>query len=1048
MLDFFTILTKGGIVLWSKSFTRITSSPVNSLIGDVLIEERAGENCYIKDSYSLKWTFANELDLIFVAAYQKILQLAYIEELLATVKKFFCDKFANLIRDTSQLHKFDFDEDFDIILNNIEEKDSKSHNKLSKPRPFEKTKKFKETAEGSKKLSVNDISKPPTNPIISEDEIARNIEDLRLRSGKRGRGGRKQSGTTKRSTESNVSSDDKKQVRKKTMRVWDDKLTKEEMESLDYSGDKGDSDKSSSVNPQNLVDQNQLGQFQDGYYEVQDLGQDDDEDEFEEDDDYNETNDTSKNDSGSSILSFFKNITGQKEITEQDLVPVLAKMKEHLINKNVAADIAAHLCDSVARNLVGQKTGSFKSIQSTVKQSMEMSLKRILTPKTSVDLLRDIAQAQSDSRPYTICFIGVNGVGKCFAKGTKVLMYDGTHKSVEELDIGNQIMGDDDSPRTIQSTTKGEGTMYRIIPNNKGPAKFFECNDQHILVLKFAAKPYVRSEEIPIVNRSPRIRLFWYEYDVRNNMIVKKNDSFYYGPGKDYPKKEVAKRAAMREIERRPNLVTSDFIWEVPIKDFLTASDEVQRSCLMFKPNRVIFKSVQGRFRVVLSEILRVNPTDSQILAASWLVGAWIGGGIMNSPAIYVNENENEILKAIGQYSETLNWKFMKELQKSISECSEWKITFMDDNNENGFLALLQMLNILDTKKVPPAIMTDELDQVRLPLLAGILDISGHLLEENGNCKYVYESIQERCEQICNLANLSGFYSTNTVANMKECSNNITTSSHCAIISGNKLDILPLVVSRKKVLKNHDHHKLDRDMVWKFKVEKVGPASYYGFKVDKNERILLADLTVSHNSTNLSKTCFWLLQNGLKVLIAACDTFRSGAVEQLRVHVRNLNSLGQNSNVELYERGYGKDAAGIAKDAINYAKTNKFDVVLIDTAGRMQDNEPLMRALAKLVSVNNPDKIIFVGEALVGNEAVDQLTKFNQALKDFSGLQNPRHIDGMILTKFDTVDDKVGAALSMTYTTGQPILFVGTGQTYTDLKNMRVGHIIHSLLKE
>lgn len=89
------------------------------------------------------------------------------------------------------------------------------------------------------------------------------------------------------------------------------------------------------------------------------------------------------------------------------------------------------------------------------------------------------------------------------------------------------------------------------------------------------------------------------------------------------------------------------------------------------------------------------------------------------------------------------------------------------------------------------------------------------------------------------------------------------------------------------------------------------------------------------------------------------------------------------------------------------AAANHFDVVLIDTAGRMQDNEPLMRALAKLVSVNQPDKIIFVGEALVGNEAVDQLTKFNQALKDFSGMQNPRHIDGMILTKFDTIDDKV-----------------------------------------
>lgn len=115
-------------------------------------------------------------------------------------------------------------------------------------------------------------------------------------------------------------------------------------------------------------------------------------------------------------------------------------------------------------------------------------------------------------------------------------------------------------------------------------------------------------------------------------------------------------------------------------------------------------------------------------------------------------------------------------------------------------------------------------------------------------------------------------------------------------------------------------------------------------------------------STNLSKVAFWLLQNDFRVLIAACDTFRSGAVEQLRVHVRNLGMLvekggvGARAGVELYERGYGKDAAGIAKDAIAYggcmsrlvvngsadsspAKDSGFDVVLIDTAGRMQDNE-------------------------------------------------------------------------------------------------------------
>lgn len=170
-------------------------------------------------------------------------------------------------------------------------------------------------------------------------------------------------------------------------------------------------------------------------------------------------------------------------------------------------------------------------------------------------------------------------------------------------------------------------------------------------------------------------------------------------------------------------------------------------------------------------------------------------------------------------------------------------------------------------------------------------------------------------------------------------------------------------------------------------------------------------------STNLAKVCFWLLQNRYRVLIAACDTFRSGAVEQLRTHVRNLGQLELDGRLvadglpgtgepvlELYERGYGKDAAGIAKDALAYARTQGFDVVLIDTAGRMQDNEPLMRALAKLIAVNQPDKVLFVGEALVGNEAVDQLTKFHRALKDYSGVSHPRGLDGCLLTKWDTVD--------------------------------------------
>ncbi|KNA25056.1 hypothetical protein SOVF_010110 [Spinacia oleracea] len=193
-------------------------------------------------------------------------------------------------------------------------------------------------------------------------------------------------------------------------------------------------------------------------------------------------------------------------------------------------------------------------------------------------------------------------------------------------------------------------------------------------------------------------------------------------------------------------------------------------------------------------------------------------------------------------------------------------------------------------------------------------------------------------------------------------------------------------------------------------------------------------------STNLAKVAYWLLQHKVSVMMAACDTFRSGAVEQLRTHARRLQ-------IPIFEKGYEKDPAIVAKEAIQEATRNGSDVVLVDTAGRMQDNEPLMRALSKLIYLNSPDLVLFVGEALVGNDAVDQLSKFNQKLADLSNSPNPRLIDGILLTKFDTIDDKVGAALSMVYISGAPVMFVGCGQSYTDLKKLNVKSIVKTLLK-
>jgi signal recognition particle receptor subunit alpha len=193
-------------------------------------------------------------------------------------------------------------------------------------------------------------------------------------------------------------------------------------------------------------------------------------------------------------------------------------------------------------------------------------------------------------------------------------------------------------------------------------------------------------------------------------------------------------------------------------------------------------------------------------------------------------------------------------------------------------------------------------------------------------------------------------------------------------------------------------------------------------------------------STNLAKVAYWLCQNGQKVMIAACDTFRSGAVEQLKTHCARLN-------VPLFERGYEKDPAKVAFEGAKAAQRAGVDVLLVDTAGRMQDNEPLMRALSNLINLNQPDLVLFVGEALVGNDAVDQLSKFNKRLADLAPGPSTHLIDGIVLTKFDTIDDKVGAALSMVYTSGAPIMFVGCGQTYVDLKRLNAKSVVQSLLK-
>nr|XP_008116455.1 PREDICTED: signal recognition particle receptor subunit alpha [Anolis carolinensis] len=646
MLDFFTIFSKGGLVLWCFQGVRgpaaACTAPVNALIRSVLLQERGGNNSFTHEALTLKYKLDNQFELVFVVGFQKILTLTYVDKLIDDVHKEFRDKYRNEFQQKGTLGilngTFDFKEDFLHLLRDAEESSkvraptamktfeqsaksqktvkSMIENRGEKPKEKTKNKKNK----GSKKEAPGGeaVATPKTVPSVKQepaaaagdreeltkDEILQRNREEFFR--KRMKVGEKSNKSPK---------PDAQKDKGKKPRVWD--LGNSNAKVLDYSN--STSNGNADTCPMEDFDAEML--VSDRNHEPGLLREIEceSEEEMEEEKVVQSSSSTSAKKGGlGGMFGMLKGLVGSKSLAKEDMDPVLEKMKDHLIAKNVAAEIAVQLCESVAKKLEGKVMGTFTTVTSTVKQALQESLVQILQPQRRVDVLRDVMDAQRHRRPYVITFCGVNGVGK---------------------------------------------------------------------------------------------------------------------------------------------------------------------------------------------------------------------------------------------------------------------------------------------------------------------------------------------------------------------------------------------------------------------------------------------------STNLAKISFWLIENGFSVLIAACDTFRAGAVEQLRTHTRRLNALHPPENhsgrvmVQLYEKGYGKDAAGIAMEAILYARNQGFDVVLVDTAGRMQDNAPLMTALAKLIAVNTPDLVLFVGEALVGNEAVDQLVKFNKALADHSMAQTPRLIDGIVLTKFDTIDDKVGAAISMTYITSKPIVFVGTGQTYCDLRSLNAKAVVAALMK-
>ncbi len=219
--------------------------------------------------------------------------------------------------------------------------------------------------------------------------------------------------------------------------------------------------------------------------------------------------------------------------------------------------------------------------------------------------------------------------------------------------------------------------------------------------------------------------------------------------------------------------------------------------------------------------------------------------------------------------------------------------------------------------------------------------------------------------------------------------------------------------------KNFDIIQLAKSKAAKNKKEGTGPYV-----------ILFLGINGVGKTTTVAKFARLLTKNKLSAVVAAADTHRAGAIEQLKEHMDRLG-------VKTIAQSYGSDPAAVAKDAQLYAQAHGTDVVIIDTAGRIQTSKNLMEEMSKIVRVVQPDAKIFVGDSLAGNDALSQAKEFLK-YTDF---------DAAILTKADA-DVKGGGALSIAFNTQRPILFLGVGQDYDDLLPFNLDEFVTSLFEK
>jgi DNA polymerase III delta prime subunit len=390
-----------------------------------------------------------------------------------------------------------------------------------------------------------------------------------------------------------------------------------------------------------------------------------------------------------------------------------------------------------------------------------------------------------------IALQGPMGVGKCHAKDTPILMYDGTIKLVQNIEIGDVIMGDNSTPRKVLNLGRGRDQMYDIIPT-KGEK--YTVNSEHILCVKQSGRGIIK----PMKLSDGRVTFKTIRF---NNKSKKLN----YKTFDSYENADAYLSSFTEE----------DNITEISVKDYLQIPKDVRNNWLKGYKKSVEFPHV---------------PTDFD----PYIIGLWLGDGTSSKPQItsqdstilgYLNTN-------LRKYDLMLNY---------ISKYDYYIRSYK--KNENTFLKILQKHNLINNKHIPQVYKIND-RQTRLKILAGIIDSDGYLWN---NCYEVSQKSDILANDIMFLGRSLGFacYSTKREKSCMYKGEKKSGIYNIITISGDIHEI-PVIIERKKA---SERRQIKDVLVSAIDVKCIGEGDYYGFTLDGNNRYLMGDFTVTHNTS-------------------------------------------------------------------------------------------------------------------------------------------------------------------------------------------------------